>query len=56
MAVTIPNTERIRHTADSTVADALQQVTNYVNKNVTQKPGTRKAPPVRGNRPIHPTP
>ncbi len=56
MAVKIPNTERIRHTADSTIADALTQVTSYINKNVTQKPGNRVAPPVRGNRPVHPTP
>lgn len=56
MAVVIPNTKRIQANADTTVADALQQVTKYINNNVTQKPGTRRAVPSAASHPISPTP
>jgi hypothetical protein len=54
MAVTIPNTSRIRATSDSSVVDALQQLAQYVNRNVTPAAGTRVAPPAPGSRPINP--
>ncbi len=55
MAISIPNTPRIRATVDSTVADALTQVTKYINTNVTPVAGTRIPPPTNKTRPITPT-
>ena len=55
MALTVPNTNRIRTETDSTVADALQTIVGYVNKNVTPVAGTRIPPPTNKTRPITPT-
>ena len=51
-----PNTERIRSTADSTVADNLEQVTKYINANVNPKAGNRRAVPSAVSHPITPKP
>ena len=55
MSLTVPNLNRIRSTADTTVADALQQTAQYVNRNVPQAAGTRRAAPSNKTHPITPT-
>lgn len=52
--ITIPNSERIRTTVDSTIADAFQQVTEYINRNTTPVAGTRRPAPTSNTHPIVP--
>lgn len=54
MALTVPNTNRIRATTESTVASAIRETQNYINLNVPQQKGTAVAPPKTGSRPIMP--
>lgn len=52
--ITVPNLSRIRATADSTVGDALQQMTEYIGKNTTPAAGTRRAAPNANTHPVIP--
>ena len=54
MALTIPNTNRVRSSTDSTVADSLRETQQYINRNVTQAAGNKRSTPKAGSRPVLP--
>lgn len=55
MAVTVPNTNRIRATADTTEADALKKLADYTNQNVTPAAGNKVPVPTAVSHPVKPT-
>lgn len=54
MAITIPNITRVRGTTETTVADALHQTQQYINRNVNPIKGNARAVPRAGSRPVLP--
>jgi hypothetical protein len=54
MAITVPNTNRIRATSDPTQADAVVKIAAYATQNVTPAAGNKVAAPTAVSHPIRP--